>query len=64
MRYLGWNELDHGCRLVEWPDRAPGLTAQADLALEFSYAGDGRNVEATALSDRAQAVVEELQVSS
>ena len=63
LRYLGWNELDHGCRLVEWPDRAPGLTAQADLALEFSYAGEGRNVEAKALSDRAQAVVEELQVS-
>jgi len=64
LRYLGWNELDHGCRLVEWPDRAPGLTAQADLSLVFSYSGDGRNVEVTALSARAQAVVEELQVSS
>jgi tRNA threonylcarbamoyladenosine biosynthesis protein TsaE len=63
LRYLGWNELDHGCRLVEWPDRAPGLTARADLSLVFSYAGNGRNVEVTALSDRAQAVVEELQVS-
>ena len=64
LRYLGWNELDHGCRLVEWPDRAPGLTARADLSLLFSYAGEGRNVEVTALSDRAQAVVEVLQVSS
>jgi tRNA threonylcarbamoyladenosine biosynthesis protein TsaE len=64
LRYLGWNELDHGCRLVEWPDRAPGLTAQADLSLVFSYSGAGRNVEVTALSARAQAVVEELQVSS
>ena len=63
LRYLGWNELDHGCRLVEWPDRAPGLTAQADLSLVFSYDGEGRNVEVTALSDRAQAVVEVLQVS-
>ena len=64
LRYLGWNELDDGCRIVEWPDRAPGLTARADLALEFSYAGDGRAVEMTALSDRAQAVVEVIQVSS
>ncbi len=21
LRYLGWNELDDGCRLVEWPER-------------------------------------------
>ena len=63
LRYLGWNELDHGCRLVEWPDRAPGLAAQADLSLAFSYKGEGRNVEVTALSERAQAVVEVLQVS-
>jgi tRNA threonylcarbamoyladenosine biosynthesis protein TsaE len=63
LRYLGWDELDDGCRIVEWPDRAPGLIAQADLALEFSYAGNGRAVEVTALSDRAQAVVEIIQVS-
>ena len=64
LRYLGWNELDDGCRIVEWPDRAPGLTAQADLALEFAYAGDGRTVKVTALSDRAKAVVEVVKVSS
>ena len=64
LRYLGWNELDHGCRIVEWPDRAPGLVAQADLSLAFSYAGDGREVEITALSDRAQAVVEKMKLSS
>jgi len=63
LRYLGWNELDDGCRIVEWPDRAPGLVTQADLSLEFSYAGDGREVEVTALSDRAQAVVEIIKVS-
>ena len=27
LRYLGWNELENGCRLVEWPDRAPGPDA-------------------------------------
>ena len=41
LRYLGWNELDDGCRIVEWPDRAPGLTGQADLAITLSYEGVG-----------------------
>ncbi len=56
LRYLGWNELDRGCRLVEWPDRAPGLTSQADLSLVLCYEGEGRSVEVTALSNRAQKV--------
>jgi tRNA threonylcarbamoyladenosine biosynthesis protein TsaE len=63
LQFLGWDEFDDGCRLVEWPNRAPGLTAQADLALDFSYAGDGRTVEVTALTPRAQAVVEVAGVS-
>ena len=57
LRYLGWNELDDGCRIVEWPDRAPGLTAQADLSIVFSYAGEGRDVEVTPLTDRATAIL-------
>jgi tRNA threonylcarbamoyladenosine biosynthesis protein TsaE len=58
LRYLGWNELDDGCRIVEWPDRAPGLAARADLSLTLSYAGEGRRAELIALSERAEAVVE------
>ena len=57
LRYLGWNELDDGCRIVEWPDRAPGLLAQADLSLTFAYDGDGRSVQIEALSPRATEVV-------
>ena len=53
LRYLGWNELDDGCRIVEWPDRAPGLVEQADFSITFSYERDGRNVEVAALSERA-----------
>ena len=52
LRYLGWNELDDGCRIVEWPDRAPGLTGQADLAITLSYDGVGRTIEVEGLSDR------------
>jgi len=56
LRYLGWNELDNGCRLVEWPDRAPGLTRQADLSLVLHYEGDGRSIELVPLTDRAKKV--------
>jgi len=56
LRYLGWNELDNGCRLVEWPDRAPGLTSQADLSLILRYEGEGRSIEITPLTDRAKKV--------
>ena len=54
LRYLGWNELDDGCRIVEWPDRAPGLTGQADLAITLSYDGIGRTVEVEGLSERGK----------
>jgi tRNA threonylcarbamoyladenosine biosynthesis protein TsaE len=60
LRYLGWNELDDGCRIVEWPDRAPGLGDQADLALVFAYAGQGRDVEVTPLTERGRDVVHKL----
>jgi tRNA threonylcarbamoyladenosine biosynthesis protein TsaE len=56
LRYLGWNELDNGCRLVEWPDRAPGLTSQADLSVSLYYEGDGRSVEVLGLSERGRAL--------
>ena len=58
LRYLGWNELDDGCRIVEWPDRAPGLLAQADLSITFAYERDGRNVEVVPLSERAAALLQ------
>jgi tRNA threonylcarbamoyladenosine biosynthesis protein TsaE len=57
LRYLGWNELDDGCRIVEWPDRAPGLASQADLSITLHYEGDGRRVEVAGLSDRGERLV-------
>jgi len=54
LRYLGWNELDDGCRIVEWPDRAPGLLERADLSVTLSYEGEGRTVEVVGLSDRGK----------
>ena len=60
LRYLGWNELDDGFRLVEWPERAPGLEAQADVALTLSYEADGRSARLTGLSERGKTLVNAL----
>jgi tRNA threonylcarbamoyladenosine biosynthesis protein TsaE len=56
LRYLGFNELDEGFRLVEWPERAPGLAEQADLAITLAYRDDGREVEVKGLSERGRRV--------
>lgn len=60
LRYLGWSELDDGLRLVEWPERAPQLGAQADLLFRLDYRGTGRRVEVDGLSARGQILVERL----
>jgi len=61
LRYLGWTELEDGFRLVEWPDRAPGLTAAADLRLELSYADSGRDARLEGLSERGKALIREIE---
>ncbi|MGH8193482.1 MAG: tRNA (adenosine(37)-N6)-threonylcarbamoyltransferase complex ATPase subunit type 1 TsaE [Woeseiaceae bacterium] len=52
LEYLGWSDLDDGLILVEWPERAPSLEAQADLAIRLSYAGRGRAALLVPLSAR------------
>ena len=63
LRYLGWNELDDGFRLVEWPDRAPGLTAQADLSVTLAYEGNGRQIAIEGLSKRGKVLLRALDPS-
>lgn len=60
LQYLGWDELDNGLRLVEWPDRAPGLAAAADLSIRLDYAGEGRSCELVFLSDRGEKLLRDL----
>jgi tRNA threonylcarbamoyladenosine biosynthesis protein TsaE len=60
LRFLGWSELEDGFKLVEWPDRAPGLTATADLMLHLDYADQGRHAELCGLSDRGDLLVSQL----
>jgi tRNA threonylcarbamoyladenosine biosynthesis protein TsaE len=57
LRFLGWNELDSGLRLVEWPDRAPQLAESADLRLRLDYEGAGRQLEMTSLSALGQEIL-------
>ncbi len=60
LRYLGWNELEDGFRLVEWPDRAPALADRADLRLQLSYENEGRRVKACGLSERGKRLAHKL----
>jgi tRNA threonylcarbamoyladenosine biosynthesis protein TsaE len=57
LRYLGWNELEDGLRLVEWPDRAPGLAAAADLRVQLAYAGLARDAEITGITSRGRTII-------
>lgn len=63
LRYLGWNEFDDGLRLVEWPDRAPRLSTEADVQLTLAYEGEGRRAELTGLSKRGEALVQVLETA-
>jgi tRNA threonylcarbamoyladenosine biosynthesis protein TsaE len=60
LRYLGWNELDDGLRIVEWPERAPELMATADLRFEFCYEGSARNVCIRAASEKGRALIQKI----
>ena len=60
LRFLGWNELDDGLRLVEWPDRAPELAASADLRISLGYMQAGRSLDLLGLSERGRALAGKL----
>lgn len=64
LRYLGWNELDDGLRLVEWPDRAPGLASQADVRIHLTYKGVGRAAELVGLSPRGRELLAGLRLAA
>ena len=60
LRFLGWNELDDGLRLVEWPDRAPELANLADVRLTLSYDGTGRSVQIDGLSPQGHELIADI----
>lgn len=58
LEYLGWDDLAGGLRIVEWPERVPGIETDADLHIWLSYEGDGRAAELQALSPRAAGLLQ------
>lgn len=64
LRYLGWTELDEGFRIVEWPDRAPGIASDADLLLTLGYHDPGRQAVFQGLSAAGQAILARMPSST
>ncbi len=54
LEFLGWEDLDDGLRLVEWPERVPSLMQQADVCLRLAYAGSGRSAELHGFTPRGR----------
>lgn len=52
LEFLGWSDLRGGLVLLEWPDRASELTADADVVIRLSYAGRGRQAALSSASKR------------
>lgn len=61
LEFLGWSDLREGLMLIEWPERVPGLVAQADVRVTLGYAGAGRFAELAGLSPRGRDLVDRLR---
>lgn len=57
LEFLGWSDLSEGLRLIEWPERIPGLNELGDIVVRLSYEGSGRAAELAGLSDRGALAV-------
>lgn len=60
LEFLGWSDLDGGLRLIEWPERAPGLYGLSDLLISLSYNGQGRAAELSGQSERGVELIRRL----
>lgn len=61
LEFLGLGDLRDGLLLVEWPERAPALLADADIRVDLRYAENGGRAAALeALTGRAEAVLRRL----
>lgn len=63
LEFLGWADLNEGLRLIEWPERVPGLREQGDLLISLGYEGEGRRAELTGLTDKGNELVRTLDVA-
>jgi len=60
LHFMGWSDLDDGLRVVEWPERAPALSASADLAVTLAVSGQARLATLASHSERGAATVERI----
>lgn len=60
LHFLGFDELDDGCCLVEWPERAPGVLQAADLEIALSYSACGRSARITGMSERGRGLIQKI----
>lgn len=58
LAFLGIEDLldERTVLLVEWPERGEGFLPAADFVFSFAYAGEGRDLHWSALTEQAQAV--------
>ena len=56
LEYLGWRDMTDAVALVEWPERAPELAAQADLVIRLAHADAGRRARIGSLTATGEAL--------
>ena len=64
LEFLGWSDFQAGLKLVEWPERVPFLTDEADLKVVLEYAGSGRTANLCALSDRGDTFLQRIEIAT
>lgn len=50
LEYLDWRDMEDAISLVEWPERAPDLAAEADLVIRLTHADGGRRARIEAFT--------------
>ena len=60
LHFLGFGEFDDGVCLIEWPERAPGIRATADLEISLSYASKGRTARIGGVSERGRGLIQKI----
>ncbi|MEO0346311.1 MAG: tRNA (adenosine(37)-N6)-threonylcarbamoyltransferase complex ATPase subunit type 1 TsaE [Pseudomonadota bacterium] len=57
LEFIGWRDLGDSVRLVEWPERAPAATQDADLTIALRVDGEGRRAGIAAGSGAGRALL-------
>jgi len=62
LEYMGIRDYfsDDALCLVEWPERGAGMIGSADIALTLRYCDDGRELSASAGSEKGRAILSQL----